>query len=75
MNKIDYKSKNKNRKIDFSFDLAPCTPTIQMEAELKGGGGWTLHILPKLGKTQISLANCPYQDIFKKVSLYKYIKG
>ena len=35
-------SKNKNFKIDFSFDSALCTSFMKMEAILEGGG---LHIL------------------------------
>ena len=38
-------SKNKNRKIDFSFDSAHCTPFTKMGAKLRRGGGGCLHIL------------------------------
>jgi len=39
VNKLDYNSKNKNRKIDFSLDLAHCVSSSKTEGE----GGF--HIL------------------------------
>ena len=43
VNKIDYNSKNKNRKSDFSFDSALWASIIKNGSKTGGGGG--LHIL------------------------------
>ena len=42
-------SKNKNRKIDFSFVFANCASSIKMGSKLRGRGGGSAY--PWLGKS------------------------
>ena len=52
------KSKNKNQKIDFSFDSAHCASFIKNGAKLRGGGGVCISLVGKYPIIWHTLSHC-----------------